>query len=82
MATSGYNVYSPGLRMPVTMRSTPTIQSGASFSVSAGSAGVTAIAGAAGGIINSADNVYTYNSSGNWTAGSLIAVTAILTAEL
>jgi glutamate dehydrogenase/leucine dehydrogenase len=43
---------------------------------------VPAIAAAAGGVINSADNVYTYNSSGNWTVGSLIAVTAILTAEL
>lgn len=54
------------VRMPVTMRATPTLGSSASFSVSGGSVGVPAIA-AGTAQTASADGVFIINNSNTWT---------------
>ena len=63
-----YAAFGSALRMPVTMRATPTLGATASFTVSSGSAGVPVIVTTIGGA-GSPDAVYISNSSNNWTVG-------------
>jgi len=76
--------YNSTLQFPVTMRTTPTLNSGASFSVRTGSAGTPALSTGVSGISASADAVWIYNSSANWTTGSgnCVTLTGGFTAEL
>ena len=66
---------------PATMRSTPTLDSGAAFTVGAGSAGTVALTNTPTGV-NSPSAVGLYNSAGNWTATVFITVAAGFSAEL
>jgi hypothetical protein len=78
--TASYTYGSP-VRMPVTMRSTPTLASGATFVVGAGSSGTVTIASGLG-LNASPDAVALYNSAANWSTNANIAVTAGFSAEL
>jgi len=82
---SNYNasgtIYSPALYFKVTMRATPTMDSGASFTVSGGSAGTPAILSGTG-VTNSPDTVGIYNSASNWSANQYISLTAGFNSEL
>jgi hypothetical protein len=73
----------PIVPFPVTMRAIPTLESGASFTVSTGSAGTPAISSGASGIATSVDGVWMYNSANNWTVGATrVSLTCVFTAEL
>jgi hypothetical protein len=74
--------YGPAITFPVTMRATPTLNSGATFTARSGSNGVPAISTGVTGIFASADGVYTYNSSSNWSTNAQLSITAGFTAEL
>ena len=70
-----------GVRMPVTMRAQPTVDAGATFSVSAGSAGTVATyTGTGGGSGGDALNVY--NSGSAWTVASAVSLNAGFSSEL
>ena len=73
--------YATPVLVPVTMRTSPTIQSGATFSVGSGSAGT--VASYVGtGAVASTQNIYIYNSASNWSTPVDVSVSAILSAEL
>jgi len=74
----GYNCIMP---LPVTMRSSPTLDSGGTWTVSGGSAGTVAL-GSGTGNAASPDSVQLYNSSSNWTTNVALAITAGFSAEL
>ena len=80
-ARNGTNLYQPVLRFPVTMRATPTLESGSTMTVSSGSSG-TWVTYSDGGAVNSGDNIYVYNSSGNWTLDANAAIDGVFSAEL
>lgn len=76
--------YSAMLTFPVTMRSTPVIDSSvaASFHVAGGSAGTVGIRSNITGSTPSKSAVVLYNTSANWTANYLFSATCTITAEL
>ena len=69
------------IAFPATMRSTPSIDAGSTFTVNAGSAGTVALA-TLPATINGPNGVGLYNSASNWTVGSYISVNAAFTSEL
>ena len=71
-----------GYPLKVTMRSAPTLDSGASYSVASGSAGTPGFQN--GGTYNSttADVIQLYNSASNWTGSTHCAISAGFNAEL
>ena len=72
-----------GVSFKVTMRATPTIEAGATFAVSTGSAGTVTAAGVGGlAALQTPDAYFFGNASGNWTTNAGILVTAGLSAEL
>jgi hypothetical protein len=75
--------YAPVIKLPVTMRATPTLDAtGNSFGVQSGSAGTVGL-GAGGGYFQStAEQVTIRNSASNWSIGVGVAVTAGFGAEL
>jgi hypothetical protein len=75
------NLYQPMFRMPVTMRTTPTLASGSTMTVSTGSSGNWGTYTDTGAVA-SANNLYLYNTSSNWTVGSNAAINGVFTAEL
>jgi len=81
VARDASNLYQPVLRFPVTMRATPTLESGATMTVSTGSSG-TWTTYSDSGAVNSGDNIYVYNNSGNWTIGANAAIDGVFSAEL
>jgi hypothetical protein len=81
IAQNGAELYRGGPTFPVTMRSTPTLATGASYAVASGSAGVVQLLNEAGAP-NSTDGVVINNSSNNWSATVRVAVTAGFSAEL
>ena len=63
------------------MRITPTLNTGATFSVSSGSAGtVGSLTGTGYG--TGGDSVQIYNTAANWTVGVAVSITAGINAEL
>lgn len=81
-ARDGDTVYGGGVTFGTTMRATPTLRSGATFTVSTGSAGTPQIYSAAGSA-SSPDNVYITGTPGTWTTNAFIALTnAVFEAEL
>ena len=78
---SAGNSYGHPFKFPVTMRSTPSLASGAIFTVNAGSAGTPSILVATGAPA-SPDGVFLYNNSSNWTVGAIAGFTGVFTAEL
>ena len=78
---SAGNSYGHPFKFPVTMRSTPSLASGAIFTVNAGSAGTPSILVVTGAPA-SPDGVFLYNNSSNWTVGAIAGFTGVFTAEL
>lgn len=70
-------VYDGRMFFKVTMRSIPTLDTGAAYTVGGGSAGTVALFGT-----GSSDVVTFYNSASNWTIGTSVSVTAGFTSEL
>jgi len=68
--------YSSLVHFPVPMRTTPTLDAGASYSVGSGSAGTPSISG------GNSEAVRMSNSATNWTVNVTISLTAGFTAEL
>jgi hypothetical protein len=75
------NSYGHAFKFPTTMRSTPSLASGAIFTVNAGSAGTPSILVTTGAPA-SPDGVFLYNNSSNWTVGAIAAFTGLFSAEL
>jgi hypothetical protein len=76
---------SPMVVLPVTMRATPSFESGATFTVASGSAGTPTISsGSVAGIVSSPNAIWVYNSANNWTVSvnNYVQLTAVLSAEL
>ena len=78
---SAGNSYGHPFKFPTSMRSTPSLASGASFTVNAGNAGTPSILVTTGAPA-SPDGVFLYNNSSNWTVGAIAAFTGVFTAEL
>lgn len=68
--------YSSLIHLPVTMRATPTLEAGATYSVGAGSAGTPSITG------GNPEAVRMSNAASNWSVNTTISVNAGYTAEL
>ena len=76
------HLYQPVYSLKTTMRATPTLDSGATYTVSTGSAGtVTLNPNATAGTSNQ-DCVFFWNTAANWSVGEYAAVTCGLSAEL
>jgi hypothetical protein len=79
------SLYAGGvLSVPVTMRSAPTLDSGATYIVTSGSAGTVALnpSSSPPSGITTVDQASFYNSSANWSSGIYVAVNCGLSAEL
>ncbi len=76
------DLYAGSVKFPVTMRTTPTLDSsGNSWAVTGGSAGTVGLRSGTGWGPNS-DQAVTYNASSNWSAGNAAALTAGFSSEL
>jgi hypothetical protein len=75
------DVYNGAIQFPNTMRSAPTLDSGATFTPNTGSAGTVSLRNVTG-VPTTQDTVTVFNSAGNWTATVFIAVSAGLSSEL
>jgi hypothetical protein len=75
------NSVQPAIYMKQTMRTAPTLESGATFTVGGGAAGSPIILTGTGAT-PSPDTVYLYNSSANWTVGQPIQLNGAFYAEL
>jgi len=64
-----------------TMRAQPTMDSGASFAVSSGSAGAPIIYSGTGSG-SDGNTIYVYNNSSNWSTGVSVSLTAGISSEL
>jgi hypothetical protein len=78
------HLYNGSIAFPVTMRSTPTLVSGASFAVNTGSAGTPALdpTSTNNSAITTVDQAIFWNSSSNWTSNNFASITCSLTSEL
>ena len=81
LAINASNAYNGTIKLPVTMRTNCSIESGSIFLVGNGSAGTVASQNAAYGP-NSQDSITLYNSSSNWTTNASVATDIRLGAEL
>ena len=75
------NTYQGPFCFPVEMRAAPTLASGATYTVSGGSAGTPAIKNTASQPTTTKSVIF-YNSASNWAAGNNAKVTGFLSAEL
>jgi hypothetical protein len=75
------SVFGPGIIFGTTMRATPTLRSGASFIVGAGTAG-TPVLSTGTGYASSPDIVLITGSGSSWGSGVMVAFTGIFEAEL
>jgi hypothetical protein len=78
---SSANVGTPQVPYPVQMRAAPTLEAGAAFVVSSGSAGTPAIF-VSTAVPTSPNAQYIFNSANNWTASVSVQLNATFTAEL
>jgi len=78
------HLYNGSIAFPVTMRSAPTLVSGASFAVNTGSAGTPALdpTSTNNSAITTVDQAIFWNSSSNWTSNNFASITCSLTSEL
>jgi hypothetical protein len=81
VTTNANNAYRTPVTMPVPMRTAPTLASGASFTVGAGSAGTPLIFIGTGSPAT-VTAVWIYNSATNWTTGQAVSLNAGFTSEL
>lgn len=81
---SGTSLYSGIISFPVTMRAVPTLDSGATFGVSAGSSGTVGISPSAvnNSNITTVDQAPFYNTANSWTTNSMVCVNCGLSSEL
>jgi hypothetical protein len=77
----GSNLHQPAVFMRQTMRSTPTLESGATFTVGGGNAGTVALLSTTAAS-SSPDSVYLYNSANNWTVAQTAQLNGAFYAEL
>ena len=75
------DLYNGAIQFPTTMRSAPTLDSGATFTVNSGNAGTVSLRNVTG-VSTTQDTVTVYNSAGNWTAAVFASVSAGLSSEL
>lgn len=68
--------YSSVVKFPTTMRTTPTLDSGATYAVGSGSAGTPSLS------LGNADAARMSNSANNWTANVTLTLTAGFSAEI
>ena len=80
-AATSDNTANPTFFFKQTMRSAPTLDSGATFTVASGNSGTPAIYIATGSP-STGDTVYIYNSANNWSTGNAIQLDAGFNAEL
>ena len=73
--------YNGNVTLGTTMRTAPTLRSGATYTVNTGSAGTPIIRNSAGSA-SSSDSILMENSAANWTANAQVALTGIFEAEL
>jgi hypothetical protein len=78
---SADHAYSAVLYFKTTMKSAPTLDSGATFTVGSGNAGTPVIYSGTG-VPSTADSVYIYNNANNWTAAVFVQLNAGFTSEL
>jgi hypothetical protein len=81
LTANANDLYNGGVQFPVTMRSAPTLDSGAAFTPNTGNAGTVSLRNVTG-VPTTQDTVTFFNSGGNWTSPVFIAVTAGLSSEL
>jgi hypothetical protein len=72
--------YLSSVRFPTTMRTAPSLVSGAAFTVQSGSAGTPALIGVTGGQ-TTVDQAPIYNLDTNWTSAVAVSLTAGFNAE-
>jgi len=82
LTASASQTYTGGVSLMTTMRATPTLASGATFNVGAGSAGTPALNQLAGSATSSPEFAQIYNSASNWTTSVYVQFNGGLTAEL
>ena len=84
LAITADTLYGPCVAFVVTMRTTPTLNSGATFTARTGNNGTPVISTGVTGIVASPDGVDLYNSANNWTvsASNQISFTGGFSAEL
>jgi hypothetical protein len=75
-------LYGPAIAFPVTMRTTPTLNAGATFTARTGSNGTPLISSGVTGIVATNDAVAVYNSSSNWNTNTWVSFNGGFTAEL
>jgi len=80
-AVDASNTHQPAIYMRQTMRTAPTLESGATYTVGGGSAGNPFILTGTGAT-PSPDTVYLYNNSSNWTVGQPVQLNGAFYAEL
>ena len=78
---SAGDLYAGQIKLPVTMRSAPSGDAGATFQVSSGNAGTVNIVNTSGGA-TTVDAVNFSNAASNWTTNVRVGVSIGLTAEL
>ena len=81
LAINSAELYGGGLTFPVTMRSTPTLAAGASYSPASSGPGTVALLNLTGAPL-STDKATLNNSDNNWASTVRVAVTAGFSAEL
>jgi len=72
----------PVYALKTTMRSAPTLDSGATYTVAAGSAGTPTVNPNATAGTSTPDSVFFWNTAANWSVGEYAAVTCGLSSEL
>ena len=75
------SLWQAAIFMKQTMRSAPTLESGATYTAGGGANG-TPIQATGLGLGSTADSVYLYNSAANWSAGNAIALNGAFSSEL
>ena len=82
LTQSSDTLYGPAIAFPVTMRTTPTLNAGATFTARTGSNGTPLISSGVTGIVATNDAVAVYNSSSNWNTNTWVSFNGGFTAEL
>jgi hypothetical protein len=81
-AYNGTYLNSGTIPFKTTMRAIPSIDAGASFSVTSGSVGTVGVNNLPAGTNVSTDTVSVYNSAGNWTTNAQVSASLSMNAEL
>jgi hypothetical protein len=80
--SDGSSLWQAAVFMKQTMRSAPTLEAGSTYAAGGGANGTPIQATGNVSTTASADSIYLYNSSGNWSAGNGIAFNGAFSSEL